>query len=343
MPKVSIIIPVYNASAYLSESVESALKQSLEDIEVICIDDGSTDDSLAILRRYEAADKRVRVLTQPNSGGSSARNTALGVASGEYVMFLDADDVYSHTIVGEAYERARLKKVDIVFYNFARFTGKPSKLAVVNRIHPDQSLDFFTKESYAEGFFNDFAIITWNKLIKRSVLVENTIIFNTELSHNHDVDFSIRLMLAAESFSWINSVGYYYRLNSDGITATNRSDPLNVLKILMELNKTVSNRYKVVKPSYDRYIADMITGTAIKYSKDENKMRQVLVFAHDEVIPVLGTVAIAGRQSPVIYQAAVEGQYQKAIDYVSSPSYRFRLFLRRAYDQVQSTMARFTV
>ena len=92
MPKISIVIPVYNAADYLPQTLESVLGQSLRDIEVICVDDGSTDRSLAILHDFAARDKRVRVLQQENRHAGIARNTGLEASSGEYVHFLDADD-----------------------------------------------------------------------------------------------------------------------------------------------------------------------------------------------------------------------------------------------------------
>ena len=90
--KVSVIVPVYNAQDYLEQCIVSILEQTLQEIEVICVDDSSTDRSLEILKKYEKEDSRMRVLTQPNSGAGAARNRGLSQASGEYLSFLDADD-----------------------------------------------------------------------------------------------------------------------------------------------------------------------------------------------------------------------------------------------------------
>lgn len=92
MVKVSVIIPVYNAAKYLKLSLDSVLGQTVRDIEVICIDDGSTDSSAAVLREYEAKDSRLKILTQANAGQGAARNRGLELASGEFVYFMDADD-----------------------------------------------------------------------------------------------------------------------------------------------------------------------------------------------------------------------------------------------------------
>ena len=92
--KVSVIVPIYNASRNLRQCIDSILAQTFSDFELICVDDGSTDDSLSILREYEAADSRVRVLTQTNQHAGVARNAGKAVAQGEYLVFWDSDDFF---------------------------------------------------------------------------------------------------------------------------------------------------------------------------------------------------------------------------------------------------------
>ena len=88
MPKISVIIPVYNVEKYLGECLDSVLRQTLKDIEIICVDDGSTDDSPKILSEYAAKDSRIRIITQPNGGLSAARNAGMDAATGKYIYFL---------------------------------------------------------------------------------------------------------------------------------------------------------------------------------------------------------------------------------------------------------------
>ena len=99
MSEISIIVPVYNAVAYLRKSLDSIVNQSYRDIEFIFVDDGSCDDSLAILKEYEAADKRVTVLHQENRGAGAARNYGMSVAGGKYLLFLDCDDIFETSMV----------------------------------------------------------------------------------------------------------------------------------------------------------------------------------------------------------------------------------------------------
>ena len=122
--KVSVILPVYNVEKYLKECLDSILNQTLQEIEVICVDDGSTDRSLEILREYEKKDKRVIVLTQENKGAGAARNKGLAIAKGEYLSFLDSDDFFASGMLEEAYRRCVEKKAQICVYQVLRYNEK---------------------------------------------------------------------------------------------------------------------------------------------------------------------------------------------------------------------------
>ena len=111
-PKVSVIIPVYNVEKYLGPCLDSILGQTLNNIEVICVDDGSTDRSLDILREYEKRDARVKVLTQPNTNAGAARNKGIQQARGEYLSFLDSDDHFDPTMLEKC--AARMDQTDLM-------------------------------------------------------------------------------------------------------------------------------------------------------------------------------------------------------------------------------------
>lgn len=114
MPEISVIIPVYNTARFLSACLDSVLDQTFADTEIICVDDGSTDDSLQILRRYEKRDGRVKVLTQRNARQGAARNRGLEIAAGRYVMFVDSDDWLDNDALEVLCRRAAADDADIV-------------------------------------------------------------------------------------------------------------------------------------------------------------------------------------------------------------------------------------
>ena len=116
MAKVSFIVPVYNVECYLRASLDSALVQTLTDIEVICVNDGSTDGSAGILDEYAARDARIKVVTQANAGLSAARNAGLRVVTGRYLLFLDSDDLLSPDAAAKLVAKADAEFLDVLFY-----------------------------------------------------------------------------------------------------------------------------------------------------------------------------------------------------------------------------------
>lgn len=114
IPKVSVIIPVYNVEVYLRQCLDSVVNQTLKDIEIICVDDGSTDSSAEILKEYAKKDGRIRVLTQSNSGAGAARNVGIAVAKGEWLSFLDADDEFAPEMLSEMVDAAEQSDADVV-------------------------------------------------------------------------------------------------------------------------------------------------------------------------------------------------------------------------------------
>ena len=127
--KISIIIPVYNVEDYLKECLDSVISQTLKDIEIICIDDGSTDSSIGILKTYRKKDFRIKIIKQKNKGAAKSRNYAIQIAKGEFVCFLDSDDKYpSADILEKLYINAKENNVYICGGEFSSFTNENSDL-----------------------------------------------------------------------------------------------------------------------------------------------------------------------------------------------------------------------
>ena len=116
IPKVSVIIPVYNVEAYLRQCLDSVVNQTLRDIEIICVDDGSTDGSRAILEEYSEKDSRFKVIKQNHSNAGACRNAAMAIAKGEYLGFVDADDFCDLTLFEKAYTKAKSDDADVVIW-----------------------------------------------------------------------------------------------------------------------------------------------------------------------------------------------------------------------------------
>ena len=176
MPKVSVIIPVYNVELYLHQCMDSIIGQTLTDIEIICIDDGSTDSSFSILQEYAEKDNRIIVLQQENSGAGIARNAGMKIAQGEYLSILDSDDYFEPEMLEKAYLQCEKDKADIcVFrsdrYNMQKHVYEDISWTIKERYLPKE-IPFSAEQIYPYMFqiFNGWS---WDKLYRRS-FVEQT-------------------------------------------------------------------------------------------------------------------------------------------------------------------------
>ena len=174
MPIVSVIVPIYNAAAYLHECVDSILAQTVTDLEVILVDDGSTDESPAICDEYEKADTRVRVIHKPNGRAASARNAGLAVASGEYVAFVDADDWIDPAMYG----KMAAQNADVCLCDYVRFDGEKEYPFT----QPNVAAGYYDRESMIKHIFPhlvmdgvEFPITISNCVLRsrRSILIDN--------------------------------------------------------------------------------------------------------------------------------------------------------------------------
>ena len=127
MIKVSVIIPVYNVEEYLGECLDSIINQTLNDIEIICINDGSTDNSLDVLEEYEKRDSRIRIFSQENAGLSIARNNGLSKSNGKYIYFMDSDDILKESALEELYELSEDKNLDLTLFKIINFDSDTKK------------------------------------------------------------------------------------------------------------------------------------------------------------------------------------------------------------------------
>lgn len=212
MPYFSIIIPVYNVAPYLRECLDSVLAQTFTAWEAICVDDGSTDGSGAILDEYAAKDKRFRVIHQANAGVSAARNVAIGAVKGEWVGFLDADDVFRLNVLDVCREAVELfPAVDIIRFKLKEFAEHSyCDWPDMESLDSYRCLDFAIKISPAEykgGFSTRFYKASKVKQIKFLPFVVG-----------EDLAWLVRVMDGASSMVVINAVCYGYRQRSSSVT-----------------------------------------------------------------------------------------------------------------------------
>lgn len=211
-PKVSVIIPIYNAEKYIEECLESVINQTLKEFEIICIDDGSTDRSLEIISKYKQKDKRIIVLQQKNSGSGIARNAGIKKSNGKYISFLDADDNYPSTKVLEILVDSCEK------YNMS-IAGGGISLRKYNEIIPaiKRGLNnFFAKEGIIN--YNDvqFDYGYQRYIFSRELLIKNNIFFPSYIRFQ-DPPFLVKAMICAQNFYALREETYCYRWGHQNI------------------------------------------------------------------------------------------------------------------------------
>ena len=203
-PKISIIIPVYNVEEYLPKCLNSVINQTLTDIEIICINDGSTDNSLEILNEFAKQDRRITIINKENEGVSKARNFGLKRATGKYLMFVDSDDWLELTACEEAYQTIEKDNSDLVIFNYYTVKGNTKwKYSWCKKFDGNECFCF------NEAIDNIFYVITsmWGKLIRRSF---NNVLYNENLQMAEDAVYLWELLLKNPKISVLATPLYNY-------------------------------------------------------------------------------------------------------------------------------------
>lgn len=259
--KVSIIIPVFNTSKYLRQCLESIVNQTLNDIEIICVDDGSTDNSLDILNEYKQRDNRIKIFAQSHKRQGAARNYGIQAARGEYIGFVDSDDWCEPDMFEKLYERAKETNSDITMCAVTTFNDNNS--SEFSKSNTYANLDIFPKEFFEKAFspsktldfLMNICVYPPNKIIKRNLLISNNIKFS-ENTYFEDGAFFFDVWLNAERISLIKHFGYYYRMHSESSTSyTNDFNKLDIFKALKDKKLTLQKKgvYKKVKKDFEAY------------------------------------------------------------------------------------------
>jgi len=218
MPKVSVVIPVYNAENYIEKCLDSVLSQTLSDIEIICVDDGSTDSSADILRRYQRRNGHIIILNQQNRYVGAARNAGIAAAKGAYIHFLDADDWIEQSTYEVLVREIESSQAEVCVcfheaFHEAADSESQEKLGRVPR--------FLVKDAYRissnlfkhPSYFLHNTVVPWNKIYQRNFLVDNHIRFQNLISAE-DRAFYIQTLLCAKKITVINEYFIHHRINN---------------------------------------------------------------------------------------------------------------------------------
>ena len=218
--KLSIIVPVYNVEKYLPECIESILKQTVKDIEIICVNDGSTDQSLDILKQYKEKDERIVIIDQKNAGLGAARNVGINAAKGKYIGFVDSDDYIEETMFEKMLNSAELNLSDVVITNFYLYysdTGLTSIYRDFIFYYQLEKKGYFTSIEHPQIIKN---IGVWDKLYSKE-FIDKFNLRNPENRIFEDALFTFQALTLASRISVVSEPLYYYRKNT-GIAITDK-------------------------------------------------------------------------------------------------------------------------
>lgn len=219
MPLVTLIIPIYNAERYLRRSLDSVAQQTFRDMEVLLLNDGSTDGSLEICREYEARDRRFRVVDKENSGVSDTRNRGLDLARGKYLQFMDSDDWLTEDATQSLVEAAEQDVCDLVIADFYRVDGEH----YVEKCHI-RTEKVMNREEFAMELADDPADfyygVMWNKLYRREIVERYGLRCDTSLNWCEDFIFNLSFIRYGERFRALQKPVYYYMKRKGSLVAT---------------------------------------------------------------------------------------------------------------------------
>ena len=296
-PRVSVIIPAYNVEEYIGECLDSALNSTLKELEIICIDDGSTDSTPEILKEYAERDNRIVVLTKKNGGAASSRNFALPHARGKYIHFLDSDDKIHPRAYEYLYCEAENNSLDILYFDYTAFyhndeikqSYKFTKPTAVKQGVYDEVMT--GRDMYISAVNNKtFCSSTCFQLIRKDFLTENNISFVEGIVYEDNI-FNIQTLLSARRAAYRNIILYLRRIR-EGSVVTSTVTKHRIYSLFTVLNKfeelSAARHFNEDKELYSAYVlhCGRIAGQAYDAVKglSSAKMRECALSINDRAV-----------------------------------------------------------
>ena len=279
-PAVSIVMPVYNNRQYLNECIQSIEQQSFESFELICVDDGSTDGSLELLKQLIKYRENMRLLSQEHAGVSAARNAGIRDAVGTYLLFIDADDVINSRLLDIVVQRADSYTAEMTIFGFDELYGEmgiyvPREMCKERELYK-RVFDLGNAECLAMALTTPNV---WRILYRRSFLVDNNIHFHEDLEAAEDLAFIYESLFMARSIALVGQRLYHYRRDGKGsITHGERGD--TCLRSLAHVRAFADGRGILNKPCYRRQLVNLVLDT-IWYSLNTAHSREEFDLIYD--------------------------------------------------------------
>ncbi|RDU24435.1 glycosyltransferase [Anaerosacchariphilus polymeriproducens] len=279
---VSVIVPIYNAESYMTACIESVRSQTYTNIEIILVDDGSSDGGPSICDTYKELDARIQVIHKNNGGVSSARNTGLKMAKGTYISFIDADDTISHQMIEKLVQALEGNRVELAVCGFSMINeaGETLRETAVKELllSEDEALCYML-EDY------DFQMAVWNKLYIRSIIEENQIRFQEQITHGEDGLWLCTYLTKCKKVYWTGEPYYkYLQIESSAMhmMQSSRKFDYRQLSVLESLDLTlteIKNKHKIVLDTFWAHYVGISVGLmiyALKFAPEDKLLIQKL-------------------------------------------------------------------
>lgn len=248
MPNLSIIVPVYNTAEFLSTCLDSILSQSGLDMEVIVVNDGSTDNSLSIITHYANNDSRIKYISQKNSGLSAARNAGMNVATGDYILFVDSDDWIFPNTIAHYWQRIKESNADVVagIVGIAYENGRMGVWGYATKLHAEHSI--VSGEEYLGLILScgRFTPMAYNYFCRRDWLINEGLFFEPGIIHEDEL-WTPHLLMKAKTITFGTIPHYAYRRRSSG-SITSSSTSFTRLQSLIKIVGILSATYSTLHP-----------------------------------------------------------------------------------------------
>lgn len=244
MPKVSILVPIFNVECYLRECLDSLISQTLQDIEIICINDGSTDSSPHILEEYSQKDSRIKVINKENSGYGASMNKGLEVATGEYIGIVESDDFAKNIMFEDLYKLASKDNADLVKSDFYYYTTSNNRSRQAGKIKRRTLGKVFSIKDDCRVL--KMMPTIWSAIYKREFLIENGIKFlETPGASYQDTSFAFKTLATAKRIVFTNKAYLYYRSDNANSSVKSKGKVFAICDEWEEISRFIDERLEI--------------------------------------------------------------------------------------------------
>ena len=314
MPKVSVIVPVYNVEKYVEKCLKSLVNQTMQEIEIIVVDDGSKDGSKSIVDNYiKKYPDKIKYLYKENGGLSSARNFGIPYANGEYIAFLDSDDYVEPTMYEEMYKLAKKDNADMVECDF--IWEYPNK----------QKYDYGVVYNGKKEAIEKARVVAWNKLIKREIIENEKIEFPFGLRYE-DVEFFYKLVPSLNKIAFLKKYFIHYVQRENSIANTQNTKTKDIFKVLNNVIEFYKNKgyYDEYKEELEyTYLRLLLCSSLKRMCKIKDKQERKI--ALDDTWNNINTNFPNWRKNRILKKKTIKNMYIKSVNRFTFKIYCFIL------------------